>query len=173
MDLFEECQEQKKMVGRNAEVIAEGNNLISKIRECEAQINRDNATIKSLESENIKLSKQIQDMKSKSGLDQTLTSKSVTQVQSELRQISRDLRDLISSEPAAGPSPGGLIIPVMLAQTARQDPAPSSRRAHAGCSRAPATGHRLTHGGLFDGPTHGQTAAGRNRAAKLRPAGIA
>jgi myosin heavy subunit len=95
LDLFEECQEQKKMVRLNAQVIAEGNNLISKIRECEGQINRDTTRIQSLETENSRLTKLVEESKMKFS-QSSETARAVLKAQTEMRAISKEMKDVLS-----------------------------------------------------------------------------
>ena len=104
LDLFEECQEQKKRAAMNSQVIDEGNNLVSKIREFEARINQDTTRIQTLEAENSTLSKQLKDLKvskapapkadpdAKSRIE---AAKTISKAQTELKLIRDEINKLM------------------------------------------------------------------------------
>ncbi len=99
LDIFDECQENKKLVALHNQVIEEGNSLVSKMREYEAKITQDAARIKNLEAEVAK---------SKSGKPVVVakteikpsgdSTKKLSSVESELKSIGRELKDLLSQD---------------------------------------------------------------------------
>jgi hypothetical protein len=96
LDLFDECQENKKLIALHNQVIEEGNALVSKMRDYEARIAQDASRIKTLEAEVAKSAKKpAPAAQSEIKLNRDSSTK-LSSVESELKSIGRDMKDLLS-----------------------------------------------------------------------------